>query len=162
MRKFALADGNGLMQGCEWVLDTWVLRTAENRNDDRRYDALKLLFEIEDNHSIAVNQKIVEEYQRHLRPRTCVSKWWSKMSKVSEKISFKGGGLPRNKKSYLLNNLGFHQKDIPFVTVAYQTNPKLLVTEDSDYTDSIKDYLNSKLGIVCLPVREALEKAKDP
>jgi predicted nucleic acid-binding protein len=35
----------------------------------------------------------------------------------------------------------FDRSDLPFVAVAFQSKDKLLVSEDSDYTQKVCDYL---------------------
>lgn len=152
------------MPSRDWVVDTWVLKTVENLDDSRCHDALDFLLEVKNNHRIILDEdrEIEKEYWRNMKPRTHVSKWWKSMQKVSGKIIYKAGTLSNEAKGCLLNDLGFDPADIKFVNVAYSGDPGLLVSEDGDYTTSVKEYLRDEVQIECLGVFDALARAKDP
>lgn len=152
------------MQSCEWVLDTWVLKTAISMEHGKQWDSLSLLLEIEKKHKIALDQKgeIEKEYRRYYTTDLLLKKWWKLMITRTGKISHKTGHIPQRTRKRLINDLAFHHDDVKFVDVAYQTDDKFLVSEDSDYTDTIKNYLKDELGISCLQVAEALAKAREP
>jgi hypothetical protein len=57
-----------------------------------------------------------------------------------------------------LQRLAFDPSDMPFVAVCYRTPDKLLVAEESDYTDAVKAYLSQSMGIQVLTIAQALEQ----
>lgn len=75
---------------------------------------------------------------------------------------FYSGKLPKRHEKALLK-LKFDRADFPFVAVASRSKDKLLVSEDSDYTKAVQDYLQQHLQVQVLPVKEALDRARgDP
>ena len=55
----------------------------------------------------------------------------------------------------------FDRSDLPFVAVAFQSKDKLLVSEDSDYTQQVCDYLQQQLQVKVLSLSQALKLAED-
>jgi len=55
----------------------------------------------------------------------------------------------------------FDRSDLPFVAVAFQSKDKLLVSEDSDYTQQVCDYLQQQLQVKVLALSQALKLAED-
>jgi predicted nucleic acid-binding protein len=55
----------------------------------------------------------------------------------------------------------FDRSDLPFVAVAFQSKDKLLVSEDSDYTQKVCDYLQQQLQVKVLSLSQALKLAED-
>lgn len=151
------------MRRCEWVLDTWVLRVAADVSDDLALDALALLREILEHHSIALDAEghIWREYQRNIAPKSHVEKWWALMVSRGRTVRC-SGKLDRRPEEHLLESLKFHNDDLPFVGVACKTKSRLLVAEESDYTDQVAQYLKLELGVQVLGIRDALNIVRDP
>lgn len=151
------------MRGSQWVVDTWVLKTSITPNNQGMC-AISLLDEIYKRHSIKLDQegKISNEYKRHIQPGTHVAYWFQQMTSLKGKIHHYSSKLSNKHKEHLLGKLRFDHSDLPFVSVASKGKDKLLVSEDSDYNDPVKDYLRNHLGVQVLKLEEALEKAKDP
>ena len=55
----------------------------------------------------------------------------------------------------------FDRSDLPFVAVASQSKDKLLVSEDSDYTQQVCDYLQQHLRVKILSLPHALKIAEN-
>jgi predicted nucleic acid-binding protein len=55
----------------------------------------------------------------------------------------------------------FDRSDLPFVAVAFQSKDKLLVSEDSDYTQHVCGYLQQQLRVKVLSLSQALKLAED-
>jgi predicted nucleic acid-binding protein len=54
----------------------------------------------------------------------------------------------------------FDRSDLPFVAVAFKSKDKLLVSEDSDYTQKVCDYLQQQLQVKVLSLSQALGIAR--
>jgi hypothetical protein len=50
---------------------------------------------------------------------------------------------------------------LPFVAVAFRSKDKLLVSEDSDYTQHVCGYLQQQLQVKVLSLSQALKLAED-
>jgi hypothetical protein len=50
---------------------------------------------------------------------------------------------------------------LPFVAVAFRSKDKLLVSEDSDYTQHVCGYLQQQLRVKVLALSQALKLAED-
>ena len=152
------------MKNCQWVVDTWVLETAENPEDDRALSAIAFLTEILENHCIAVDEEgeIVKEYhQGHIKPQTLVALWWA-LIQGRGKIYRYSKSFSKGHSQYLLQRLRFDPSDIKFVAIASKTGDKFLVSEDSHYTEAVQQYLRQPLGITVFSISDALLKARDP
>ncbi|MFA0759460.1 MAG: hypothetical protein NOOUEUKL_002139, partial [Candidatus Fervidibacter sp.] len=53
------------------------------------------------------------------------------------------------------------RSDLPFVGVAHRSKDKLLVSEDSDYTQKVCDYLQQQLQVKVSPLSQAIKLAED-
>ena len=98
------------------------------------------------------------EYERNLRDETQFRLWWDAMWRLG-KVTYRDGRLSNRHRRHLVNNLRFHDDDLPFVAVASRGSSKLLATEDSDYTAQVREYLRSALGVAVLSAEDALERA---
>jgi predicted nucleic acid-binding protein len=54
----------------------------------------------------------------------------------------------------------FDRSDLPFVAVASKSKDKLLVSEDSDYTQKVCNYLQQQLQVKVLSLSQALGIAR--
>ena len=70
--------------------------------------------------------------------------------------------IPSRNRQELLNDLRFDRSDLVFVGVAAEGPDKLIVSEERDYSEQVKDYLTGELGVNVLSVRAALGRARDP
>jgi hypothetical protein len=57
--------------------------------------------------------------------------------------------------------MGFDRADLPFVGAAFRSKDKLLVSQDSDYTEQVCDYLQQHLRVKILSLPHALEIAEN-
>jgi len=156
-----------------WVLDTWLFgvvadgQRPEALPDQRRRAraAISLLHQIEEHeHCVAVDFKgeISAEYSRYIPARSLVQDWWVSMQQLAGRIYLETGDLAGQHAAQLRNRFRFHDDDVKFVGVASRTADRLLVSEDSDYTVEVKEYLKEELGITVLSLEEALELVRDP
>jgi predicted nucleic acid-binding protein len=84
---------------------------------------------------------------------------WLKRLRDRKAIIFRSGKLPPIHQGALLR-MKFDRSDLPFVAVAFQSKDKLLVSEDSDYTQKVCDYLQQQLQVKVLSLSQALEIAR--
>lgn len=144
------------MHPYEFVIDTIVLYKAS----EFCKPAITLLYDVNECHTIALDNqsKIFKQYCRcfSIVKNELVKKWWKTITKKTCKFNFYDGELPYRIRQTLFNNLSFDRDDEPFVAVASNTKDNLLVSEDSDYTSQIKNYLNTKLKIEVLLITDAL------
>ena len=85
---------------------------------------------------------------------------WLKRLRDRKAIIFRSGKLPPIHQGALLR-MKFDRSDLPFVAVAFQSKDKLLVSEDSDYTQQVCDYLQQQLQVKVLALSQALKLAED-
>ena len=149
------------MNDLEWVIDTWVLYQVDSQDSVKAATACRFLATIflRGQHKVAIDMntesKIQREYER------CFSKvkndfprkWWKYIKDF--KLTFHSGKLAGRHVDYLTNRLGFDKGDLPFVGVASKTRSKLLVSEDSDYTPQMQEYLKNNLQVRVMSVDEA-------
>jgi hypothetical protein len=141
----------------EWTVDTWVLYQAEED-----WSALTLLVLIAEHHCILFDQEghIAREYESCLqRTGSLVLRNWLKRLRDRKAIIFRSGKLPPIHQGALLR-MKFDRSDLPFVAVASRSKDKLLVSEDSDYTQKVCDYLQQQLQVKVLSLSQALEIAR--
>ena len=142
----------------EWTIDTWVLYRAEED-----WNALTLLVLIAEHHCILFDQEghIAREYESCLqRTGSLVLRNWLKRLRDRKAIIFRSGKLPSVHERALLR-MNFDRSDLPFVSVAYRSKDKLLVSEDSDYTQQVCDYLQQQLQVKVSPLSQAIKLAED-
>jgi hypothetical protein len=147
----------------DWTIDTCVLyRFAEND-----FKAIRLLLTIrEEKHRVAMDEDglIRDEYERcrkksekeHKPGRELLNKVLVEIYSNCAYI-YSGKLGKRNEKH--LQRLGVNDEDFPFVFVCSQSNCRRLVSQDSDYNEQVKDYLESKLKVNVLTIAESLEIA---
>ena len=128
----------------DWVIDTDVLVRAENlaNGHDHWLNVFRLLSSMDSlNHLLAMDHshKVMGEYRRNLSPNGWVGKLLAKFAKRG-KVRYLSGELP-NRIYAGLRSLGFDEDDDVFVAVATRTTNKLLVAEESDYSQPVVDFL---------------------
>jgi len=146
----------------DWTIDTYVLYKAA----DVDYDAVEFL-----NQGLREKQRVTFDHERHIEKeyQSCLKKVqrekkgggealkkWFKT--VVAKLAQKASGKLQKRHQRALEKLGFDRNDWPFVTVCSKTGSKKLVSEDSDYTKDVKRYLQLKMAINVLSIRDSLEK----
>lgn len=150
------------MEGDDWVIDTNVFVSACDADSDAYLDALGFLDRVRTNHRIALDyshqNRIMSEYRRRVGNQKHFQRWWREMQS-KRKVAYRDGALSSRHRRHLVNALGFHDDDLPFVAVASRGSSKLLATEDSDYDSQVRDYLSSALGVSVLNTAAALERA---
>lgn len=150
------------MEGEDWVIDTNVFASACDADSDAYLDALGFLDRVRTSHRIALDyahrDRIMSEYRRTVGGQKYFQRWWREMERKG-KVAYQDGVLSRRHRRHLVNNLRFHDDDLPFVAVASRGSSKLLATEDSDYTAQVRGYLSAALGGVVLSAADALERA---
>ena len=144
----------------EWVIDTGVLVKAFAHSRDFDIIALSFAISVLRRHRVALDfqGRVEGEYIRNLRNSVQFWEWWRVM-RDSRRIARRDGRLPNRHRRHLVDNLRFHDDDLPFVAVASRGDSKLLATEDSDYNAQVRDYLRSALGVAVLSAAEALVRA---
>lgn len=150
------------MPEIEWVLDTWLLETAQDPSLGKlSVDSLSALFEILRSHRIALDHggEIRREYAKHIRTGLHVEEWWKLMVSRAGKIVWRAGNVPAEHRQMLLRTLRFDPSDIVFVGVAFEGPDKLLVSQDSDYTGQVREYVQIQMGVAVLDVDAALGRA---
>jgi hypothetical protein len=85
---------------------------------------------------------------------------WLKRLHDRKAIIFRSGKLPPIHQGALLR-MKFDRSDLPFVAVAFRSKDKLLVSEDSDYTQHVCGYLQQQLQVKVLSLSQALKLAED-
>ncbi len=137
----------------EWTVDTWVLYEAGSFN----YEALELLFLVGRMHKVAFDYEghIAREYNRCLQRcrNPLLGKWLENLKRRKAMVFYSGKLIHRHEQALL--RLKFDRSDFPFVAVASRSKDKLLVSEDSDYTDIVCDYLSRELQVQVLKVNQA-------
>lgn len=152
------------MPSCEWVIDTWLLEIAQQPLDMRSLDALALLQEIKARHRIAVDhgRRILQQYFKHAPGSSHAGQWLRVVLSKSDKTVWRSGNVPSQNRQDLLGGLRFDPSDLIFVGVAAEGPDRIIVSEESDYSDPVKAYLSSRMGVSVLSIEEALLKVKDP
>jgi len=143
----------------EWTIDTWVLYKVGEGD----FDALDFLLAVLRHHKVVFDHErhIEQEYQRCLkRTRNRHLEEWFKRLIARRKRVFYSCRLP-NRYEQALIGMKFDRSDLPFVGVAYRSKDKLLVSEDSDYTQQVCDYLQQQLQVKVLSLSQALKVAED-
>jgi len=143
----------------EWTIDTWVLYKVDEGN----FDALDFLLAVLRHHKVVFDHErhIEQEYQRCLkRTRNRYLEEWFKRLIARQARVFYSGRLPNRHERALLR-MNFDRSDLPFVGVAHRSKDKLLVSEDSDYTQQVCDYLQQQLQVKVLSLPRALEIAEN-
>jgi hypothetical protein len=156
-----------------WVLDAWVLGVladglkadASLPETSRVGAGVAFLHQMESaGHRVAVDSegKIEREYRDRMAGCRWLQHWWARMQRVAGRVHRRPSNLERRHSEHLLHDLEFHYDDLPYVAVASQVSNTLLVSEDSDYTEAVKDYLKRELGLAVLTLNDALEQVRDP
>ena len=65
-----------------------------------------------------------------------------------------------NRHKEALKKLKFHNDDWPFVAVCACTKDKNLISEESDYNDKVKEYLQKKMEVHVLSIKDSLNLNK--
>ncbi len=148
----------------EWVLDTWVLVKAGDIDFEGWWDAVDLLDEISRRHRLALDteRSIDAEYLRNIKPRTIVARWWTDIQRRTGRTVRYSSTPHKRDSSHLLNRLHFDSSDLKFVAVASKTSSRLLVAEESDYTEEVKNYLLLAMKTRVLTLAEARNLARNP
>jgi hypothetical protein len=144
----------------EWVIDTYVLYKADEPKDDEHYlPAIGLLRAIEKGHRLVLDSDghIRKQYEDCIRQTRSpfLQSWYKQMFSRAGAIVSCSGKLPARRHTHLVDKLKFDTSDVPFVAVAVLSADHLVVSEDSDYTDEVKQYLAEKLSVQVLGIREA-------
>jgi hypothetical protein len=153
----------------QWVVDTWVLDEAVKIGSPNYISAQTFLMLVLDRHHLALdyNNVILTQYQHAVgrcrsQPGRLPPEWLQKwIAEVIAKgnIYYHDGKVPnKHWKPLLAAPLAFDDDDETFVGVAYRTPDKLLVSEESDYSDEVKQYLSEETGIQVLTVLEAKDR----
>ena len=131
----------------DWVIDTDVLVGVDSGNEDHGHclNVIHLLGIIrQSDHFIVIDHEgtIQRQYQKNLKRQGWVHRFLKDFVNQS-KIRYESGKL-NNRLTSKLNSLHFDPDDHVFVAVAYATRGDSvgrLVAEESDYTDSVIEYL---------------------
>jgi hypothetical protein len=142
------------------TIDTWILYKA---GECIPKPVIFLMQVLEKKYYVNfdIEKEIEREYkscistlQSQNQPGTeLIIKWFVKV--VSKSARIHTGKLPKNHEHHL-SRLKFDKTDFKFVSVCHRGNSKILVAEESDYNDRIKEYLETRMGISVFSVAEAL------
>ena len=137
----------------DWTVDTCVLYEVVEANPKATYFLMRIMLK---QHHVAFDHEghIRREYETCVRGReNClVGKWYAQV--VSKLAIYFSGRLP-NRHRKALENLRFDRDDWPFVAVCSRTESRKLVSEDSDYTEQVRDYVANEMGVTVLSIAEA-------
>jgi hypothetical protein len=151
----------------QWTIDTFVLYEAVKPEGDCFFAAQVVLMRfVSGNAELVLDQqgKILEQYDRCIarteRDRGALAVWlrqWLQRVKNRGSIHYYDGNLAeRHRRKLRAAPLSFDPSDLVFVAVAHRSADKLIVSEDSDYTDAVKEYLRQRMdGIRVLSILEA-------
>lgn len=150
----------------EWTIDTHVLYKAA----DNEFPAIRFLLNVLKRHKAAFDHEghIEKEYracfnstQRDKKPGSpFIKKWFAEVVAKKARIFFSGKLSERHKGALLSLDPPFDDDDLPFVAVCAQTQSKLLVAEETDYSEPVKDYLSREMGIRVLTIAEAEKESE--
>lgn len=146
----------------QWVVDTWVLEKCNDTDHSDCIDCIDFLTYLLRKGKLCLDseEEIETEYSGHIKPRTFLFQWWSKIIGEAGHTSRWSNKLPSKHQNKLLNKLSFHDDDIKFVGVASRSTDKIVVTGDSDYTNTVRTYLKNELGITVTNPTSALKPSK--
>ncbi|HPO08410.1 MAG TPA: hypothetical protein PLZ55_07060 [bacterium] len=142
----------------DWTIDTNVLYKAAEVDLPAVTFLLRIL-EKKEPVNMDHERRILKEYQNCLceseKDRLGgigVLKKWFKVI-IDKHVQLRSGRLSR-KQENSLRKMGFHRDDWPFVGVCARSDSRRLVTEDSDYTPEVRNYLGNEMSIRILAVSE--------
>lgn len=91
-----------------------------------------------------------------------MGQWLRVILARADKVVYRPGEVPAKNRDNLLNDLRFDRADLIFVGVAAAGPDKLIVSEESDYSEVVMEYLAEEMQVTVLTVGEALKKCRDP
>ena len=149
----------------DWVIDTDVLVRAEGLDERHEHwfninDLLGIIRQSDHYLVMDYDGTIERQYRENLQPRGWVHRFLKNFVNQA-KISYVPGRLT-NRITGGLDLLHFDPDDHVFVAVAHATKGDSvgkLVAEESDYTDSVIEYLSSQ-GIQVMDCQAALAEAR--
>ena len=146
------------MEGQHWTVDTGVLYKAADVDMDASFFLLRVLH-VRDLVAFDSDGHIEREYRRCLhrterRGGSRLLKEW--LRTVTARLAIKFSGRLAARHATAFRAMGFDRDDWPFVGVCSRTASRKLVSEDSDYTPEVRDYLSAEFGVSVLSVEEAL------
>jgi len=134
------------------VVDTNIVASAS-----KEYVPYSLLVRIEGHRAaqIAVNPEIEAEYRPFLASQLLVQ--WHRLMAAKGKFFYVSGRAPSQLVSDLVNELGFHHKDLKFVHAGYRARARALVYHgDEANWSNVSDYLLSNAGFRVVPIGDAV------
>jgi hypothetical protein len=138
----------------DWTIDTCILHHAADADPE----AMHLLLEImHRSHGVAFDQEghIEKEYRGCLeRKRNRLVAKWFKVAVKKLAVLLSGKLDERHQRA--LTGLKLDPDDWPFAAVSSKTAGKKLVSEDSDYTVEVRQYLTHQMGVAVLSAADAL------
>ena len=149
------------MEGEEWVIDTQVLVRGHHPTLEADLDAVAYINNVRTSHHIALDfqGEIQKEYTKYIKKHIPFRLWWEAMWK-SNRVIQRDGLLGNRHRNQLLDDLHFDRDDLPFVAVASKGISKFLVADESDYTEEVRSFLASTLGVTAFHSSSALRKTQ--
>ena len=149
----------------DWVIDTDVLVRAEGLDERHEHwfninDLLGIIRQSDHFIVMDYDGAIEEQYRNNLQPRSWVHRFLKDFFNQA-KVRYVSGRLT-NRLTGGLDSLHFDPDDHVFVAVAHATKGDSvgkLVAEESDYTDSVVEYLSSQ-GVQVMDCQAALAEAR--
>lgn len=141
------------------VIDTNVLKHADDKNYHRRSDCIDFINQVMESEKVLVFLDISDqgyiryEYNKHIKWGMLGYTMLLKIAKVS-RIRFKDRSTdPVIKRK--INRTGIKTEDRIFVNIAYQTKDKLLISQEhEDFTDKIRGILKKEIDVDVLMAHE--------
>lgn len=148
----------------DWTIDTCILYRAADV-EGNVIELMNIILRLR--HYIALDHErhIENEYIRCIKRIESQKKPGAKFVKewfqhCISKLSIKFSGTLSSKYKRKMMELKFDNDDWPFIAVCSQTQCKILVSEESDYNELVKEYLQNEFGIQVIPVIESLSNMK--
>jgi predicted nucleic acid-binding protein len=138
----------------EYVVDTCILVKANHSEPKEAFPFLELLIRISSEHGMCLDteREILKEYGENVY-KGFSGEWFKNMQRAG-KIRYVKKTIRRNQRQDLIK-LKFDPNDIKFVATAYVCGKKI-VSDDSDYNNTVTAYLLEKMGIRVFQVNSSL------
>ncbi len=140
----------------KYVVDTCILVNANYQDCEKAFPFLELLIMIKKEHEICLDTKgeIWREYEKNGLYKGFSGEWYKNMQRAN-KIKYVKKTIGKKSKNELLK-MKFDPDDIKFVATAYVCG-KRIISDDTDYSEEIVNYLLEKMEIRIFCSRSRLD-----
>lgn len=151
------------------MVDTWVLDEATKTDSPHMLAAIGLLALIQDRDHVAFDSGgvVMRQYQDCIArcqrqsvriPPEFLQQWIAQLMAKGAAVWYDGSVPSRHWKAMLALPNSFDDDDEVFVGVAFRAADHLLVSEDGDYDEHVKGYLQEHMEIRVMTLAEAREE----